>query len=328
MIMYSIFKYSFAACFAGFVLDMIFGDPQFAYHPIRLIGRLISLVEGLLYKKENSHPKQLFCGAVTVLAVCTISVLCALCVCVLCHKANVWLGFAAQSLICYFMLAAKSLKTESMRVYRALARGDEEKARYALSMIVGRDTAVLDKKGITKAAVETVAENLSDGVIAPLFYMMLGGCVLGVFYKAVNTLDSMIGYKNDKYLYFGRFAARLDDVMNFVPSRLSALMLICAAFFVGLNYKNAARIFFRDRGNHASPNSAQTEAACAGALGVRLAGDAYYFGKLCKKPFIGDDLREINEGDIVLANRLMYGAAVLTMGVFVLVRLALQGGIL
>ena len=206
-------------------------------------------------------------------------------------------------------------------MYDRLKEHDLPGARYAVSMIVGRDTKNLSEQGVTKAAVETVAENTSDGVIAPLFYLMIGGAPLGFFYKAVNTMDSMVGYKNDKYLYFGRFAAKMDDLFNYIPARLSAFFMILSAFCLGMDGKGALRIYLRDRRKHASPNSAQTEAVCAGALGVQLAGDAYYFGKLYHKETIGDPVREIEAEDIVRAGRLMDGTAVLTLIVLGLLRI-------
>ncbi len=217
---------------------------------------------------------------------------------------------AVDGVMCCFLLAARSLKRESMKVYRAAQCNDTEGARRAVSMIVGRDTAALDVEGIIKAAVETVAENASDGVIAPMLFAAVGGAPLGFLYKAINTMDSMVGYKNDKYINFGRAAARLDDFVNFIPSRISAVLMIFSSWLLRMDYKNAIRIFRRDRFNHASPNSAQTEAVCAGALGVRLAGDAYYFGRLYKKKFIGDDTRAVEAEDIRRANRLMYASAV------------------
>ena len=192
-----------------------------------------------------------------------------------------------ESFFCYQILAVKSLKVESDRVYRALKEEGLISGRKAVSMIVGRDTKELSEEGVTKAAVETVAENTSDGVIAPLFYMVIGGAVLGFAYKAVNTMDSMIGYKNDKYRYFGTAAARLDDAANFLPSRLAALLMIAASFLLGMDGPGAFRIYCRDRKNHKSPNAAQTESVMAGALGVELAGNAWYFGKLYEKPTIG-----------------------------------------
>ena len=201
-----------------------------------------------------------------------------------------------------------------MKVCRALKAGEVEAARRAVSMIVGRDTANLTAEGITKAAVETVAENASDGVIAPLCWMFVLGPVGGVFYKAVNTMDSMVGYRNEKYLYFGRAAARLDDLVNWIPARLTALFFVLAAYILpGLDGAGAWRIWRRDRRCHKSPNSAQGESACAGALGVQLAGDAWYFGVLHRKPTIGDDTRPVEPEDIVRVNRMMYAAFLLAL---------------
>lgn len=208
----------------------------------------------------------------------------------------------------YQILAVKCLKVESMKVYQCLKNGNLEQARKAVSMIVGRDTEHLDEEGVAKAAIETVAENTSDGVIAPMLYLAVGGPILGFLYKAVNTMDSMIGYKNDKYLYFGKAAAKLDDFVNFLPARISACLMIVASFFAGRHFsgKGAWTIYKRDRKKHTSPNSAQTEAVCAGALSIRLAGDASYFGKIVKKPYIGEAVRGVEYEDIKRANHLMY----------------------
>ena len=186
-------------------------------------------------------------------------------------------------------------------------------------------TQSLDEAGVTKAAVETVAENTSDGIIAPLFYMAIGGPVLMFFYKGVNTMDSMVGYKNEKYLNFGRYAAKLDDLLNYIPARISAWLMIAGARVLGFDSKNAVKIFKRDRYNHASPNSAQTEAVMAGALDVQLAGNAYYFGKLCEKPTIGDAIRPVEKKDIPRANQLLYVSAALGTGIFAVIRLGIQG---
>lgn len=233
-----------------------------------------------------------------------------------------WAGCVLEGWLTYRLLAARNLRDASMRVHRALQSGSLEDSRYAVSMIVGRDTTVLDETGVTKAAVETVAENTSDGVIAPMLYMALGGPVLGMMYKAVNTMDSMVGYRNDKYMDFGRAAARLDDGVNFIPARISGLLMVAAAFLLGFSERlhgsapiysgrRAFRIFLRDRRKHASPNAAHTEAACAGALGVQLAGNARYFGRMVEKPTLGEDLRPVVPADILRANRLMLGTAVL-----------------
>lgn len=298
----------------GFVLDQIFGDPQFLYHPVRLIGHLIAGMERILRALFGKTERGLLAGG-TLLAVmvCGITAFFSWAVLKVCMRISPVFFYMASAFACYQLLAVKSLKTESMKVYDALHDYGLPDARRAVSMIVGRDTERLDETGVVKAAVETVAENTSDGVIAPLFYMMLGGPVLGWVYKAVNTMDSMVGYKNEKYLYFGRAAARLDDIMNFIPARLSAMLMIAASFFLEMDWNNALRIFLRDRNNHASPNSAQTEAVCAGALRVQLAGDAWYFGKLYKKKTIGDDLRPVETEDIRRANRLLYGTAYLAV---------------
>ena len=235
-------------------------------------------------------------------------------------------GLVLETFMCYQIMATKCLKAESMKVCRALREGDVEKARKAVSMIVGRDTAVLSAEGITKAAVETVAENTSDGSIAPLCFLLLGGPVAGFAYKEVNTMDSMLGYKNEKYMYFGRAAARLDDVANFIPSRLAAWAMIAASRLCGLDAAGAYLIWKRDRFCHASPNSAQTESVCAGALGVALAGDAVYFGKTVKKPFIGDARRRVEAEDIVRANRLLYVSAGIIWLAGLLLRWTLCGG--
>lgn len=318
---------SLIACLIGFVLDLIFGDPNFGAHPIRLIGKLISSTEKMLRKIFPSD-KLKIAGFFLVLIVCGVSFGISALILYLSYNVNKYLGIGIEALICFFMLSAKSLKKESMKVYNHLSKGDVEGARKAVSMIVGRDTAVLDEKGIAKAAVETVAENLSDGVIAPLLYMFVGGGSLSVLYKAINTMDSMVAYKNENYIDFGFFAAKLDDIANFIPSRLSALLLVFSAFLGGKDYKKAFKIFKRDRFNHASPNSAQTESACAGALGIQLGGDAYYFGKLYKKKFIGDFVNEVNYRHIYDINRLMYISAFSCVFIFALVKGVLLGGVL
>lgn len=247
---------------------------------------------------------------------------CTVCDFVFAYRLNYFFGIAIESVICYFMLAAKALKQAGMSVYKPLKSGDVDGARKSVSMIVGRDTESLDDIGITKAAVETVAENTSDGVIAPLIYMAIGGGVLGCVYKAINTMDSMVGYKNDRYINFGRFAAKLDDIANYIPSRISAYLMIFASKIMGYNSRNAYRIFKRDSRNHASPNSAQTESVVAGALEIQLAGDAYYFGKLYKKPFIGDSIKPIKYDNIADSIKLMYMTSVISAVLFVGLKVA------
>lgn len=307
-------KFHILALILGFLLDLAFGDPRWLYHPIRLIGNLIAGAEkpfrAVFPKSEKG---ELAAGAFFAVFVVAVSTAVPALLLFLAAKLSIWLAFALEVFWSFQILAAKSLKTESMRVYEALKEGELEKARKAVSMIVGRDTERLTEEGVAKAAVETVAENSSDGVVAPLIFLAVGGPVLGFFYKSVNTLDSMVGYKNDRYLYFGRFSAKLDDVLNFIPARISGLLLVASSPLAGLDVKGAWRIFKRDRKNHASPNSAQTEAAAAGALGVQLAGDAWYFGKLYKKPTIGDALRPVGYEDIRRVNRLMYAAVCLAL---------------
>lgn len=240
------------------------------------------------------------------------------------YNFNFWLGFFIESFMCYQILATKSLKVESDRVYTALTKEGIEAGRKAVSMIVGRDTKDLTYEGVTKAAVETVAENTSDGIIAPMFYMMIGGAVLGFTYKAINTMDSMVGYKNEKYLYFGTAAAKLDDAANFIPARLSAYFMIAAAFLYKMDWREALRIYRRDRFNHKSPNAAQTEAVMAGALNVQLAGNAWYFGKLYEKPTIGDSIRPVEIQDIRRSHRLLYGTAAIGIFVFSILKLLIM----
>lgn len=312
--------YHIIAFIAGFVLDLLIGDPHFIPHPVRLIGSLISFLDKRLNSdvKYNSSENEANLtkykrGVLLVFTVIFATFAVSVIILVAAYSINLYAGVIVESVMTWQILATKCLRVESMRVYDALRTDGVEAGRRAVSMIVGRDTSVLDEAGVTRAAVETIAENTSDGVIAPMLYTAIGGPVLGFVYKAVNTMDSMLGYKNDKYMYFGRFAARLDDVVNFIPARISAYLMIGAAFIGGRQFdgKNAYRIFKRDRFNHASPNSAQTESVCAGALRVQLAGDAVYFGRLVKKKYIGDRLREIEFEDIKRANRLMYITAFL-----------------
>lgn len=309
----------------GFILDLCIGDPYDFPHPIRLIGKLISALE----QKIRSKMKNLKLGGlILVLIVLLLSTLFSLSILLLSYRIHPVLGIFTESILICYMLAARNLHDESMKVYNAVQTGDIERARKAVSMIVGRDTNVLDRDGIVRAAVETVAENTSDGVTAPLFYIALGGAAGAFFYKAANTMDSMIGYTNEKYAKIGRFAAKLDDFLNYIPSRLSALLMIAVCPILHFDGINAFRIWKRDRRNHASPNSAQTESACAGALHLRLAGDAWYFGELHKKTYIGDNDRAIEPQDIRRANRLMYGSSILMLLIVIIFRGIVFGGII
>lgn len=305
-------KYHMTAFFLGFLLDLLLGDPYWLPHPIRLIGNLIAALDRKLLgnpeESERNDRREFHRGIVLVVLVLLSVTVVTAALLLGGYALHPYIGLVLETIMTYQILAAKCLKVESMKVYACLKGGDLPAARKAVSMIVGRDTDVLDETGVARAAIETVAENTSDGVIAPMLYLALGGPVLGFFYKAVNTMDSMVGYKNDRYLYFGRAAAKLDDVVNFFPARISAYLMILSAFVGGSAYdgKRAFQIHRRDRRNHASPNSAQTESACAGALGIRLAGDASYFGKVVKKPYIGDAVRKVEFEDIKRINHLMY----------------------
>ena len=292
---------------AGFILDVLFGEIPLLVHPVQVIGILINKTEHFLRTHfHESNQKLVWLGSLLAIIVILCSVLFPSVVLYIAWRLNKLLFYTLQAWMFYRMLAIKSLKKESMKVYDALKNEGLVAARKAVGMIVGRDTEALTETQVIKATVETIAESTSDGVVAPMFYMGIGGAVALYAYKAVNTMDSMIGYKNDRYLYFGRFAAKLDDILNYLPARLAALFMIAASFLLNYDYKNAIKIHKRDKHNHSSPNSAQTESVCAGALGIQLAGNAYYFGKLHEKPTIGDNINEITHDDIIKANRLMY----------------------
>lgn len=309
-------KYHMIAFLMGFLLDQLLGDPYFLPHPVRLIGKLIFGTEQRLRRKNPGNDtdksrREFRQGVAMVLIVLVSVVIVSSFLLLAAYQIHPYVGMAVESLMTYQILAVKCLKVESMKVYHCLKESDLGRARTAVSMIVGRDTKCLNEEGVAKAAVETVAENTSDGVVAPMLYLAAGGPILGFLYKAVNTMDSMVGYKNEKYLYFGRAAAKLDDFVNFLPARISALLMIAASCLSGRDFsgKGAWNIYRRDRRKHASPNSAQTESVCAGALSIRLAGDASYFGKIVKKPYIGEELRKVEYEDIKRANRLMYVTA-------------------
>lgn len=312
-------------CLIGMILDWIFGDPVWLYHPVRIIGKWISFLEKILRKfagdQEGNEKKLLIAGGILWILVVLASAAVPMGILYLAEKISPCAAFVLECFWCYQLLAARSLGKESKKVYKKLMQDDLSGARLAVSMIVGRDTEQLTVEGVTKAAVETVAENTNDGVIAPLIYMLIGGPILGFVYKAVNTMDSMLGYKNEKYLYFGRVAAKMDDVAGFIPARISALLMILASCLLGMDGKNALWIWKRDRRKHASPNAAQTEAVCAGALQVQLAGDAWYFGKKHEKDTIGDPIRNIEPKDILRSEKLMIGTEVLTFLFFGGIRL-------
>ena len=310
-------EYTGIALMIGFLLDLLIGDPAWLYHPVVYMGKLIDYAEKRLRGLFPQSPRgQAAAGTMLVVVVCVVSVSVPLCLMALAFGIHKYLGAAVMCYMCFRMLAAKSLRQESMNVIHALQEGGLEEGRKAVSRIVGRDTQRLDEKGVIKAAVETVAENFSDGVAAPMFYMAIGGPALLYLYKGINTMDSMVGYKNEEYLYFGRAAAKLDDAANWIPSRLAAMALILASAVLRLDVRGSIRIWKRDRRNHTSPNAAQTESVVAGALGVQLAGSAYYFGELYEKPAIGDDNRPVVTEDIDRAGRMMYAGSFITAAVF------------
>lgn len=307
----------------GFLLDCALGDPKWLWHPVCAIGRLVSLTEKLLRRLFPKTPRgETAAGVLLWIIVCGLSFAVPFFLLRFLRGVNFWMGFAAETVMCYQIFARKCLTDAGAHVQRAL--GDSlEQGRTAVAMYVGRDTSALDEAGVIKATVETVAENLNDGVVAPMVFLLLGGAPLGFLYKAVNTLDSMVGYRNEKYEYLGKASAKLDDVFGFVPARLSAVCLIAGAGMLGYDSRNALRIYRRDRNQHKSPNAGQTEAACAGALHVQLGGDAVYFGKTVKKAALGDPGRPIAKADIGRACDLMTMASVLALLVCSLVRLTL-----
>ena len=308
----------------AFILDQIFGDPRNFPHPVVIIGKLISAMERFTRKViPKANKGELAAGAFTWLIVATLSFAVPFIALVLLAKVNVWAAFALNTFWSYQIFASKSLKEQSMLVYRYLEAEDLPNSRKYLSWIVGRDTSELDPEEITKAVVETVAENTSDGVTAPMLYMMILGAPLGMLYKAINTMDSMLGYKNDRYMYFGRIPAKIDDVANFIPARITGLLMCLTAPLIGLDGRNAYRIYKRDRLKHLSPNSGHLEAACAGAMHIMLGGDSYYFGKLVEKASLGDPDREVRITDIPGSIKMMYASSLAMLALLEVVRIVL-----
>ena len=323
----SLYGLTALSVFAGFGLDCLLGDPLSAAHPVVLMGKLISFLEKRLRARFPKTPQgERTAGLVMALCVPLVSAGAGFLLLYLAWRVHPWAYFAVSAFLCWQCFAARCLMTEAKKVVTCLETQGLAAGRRQVAMLVGRDTENLTEEQVIKAAVETVAENTSDGVVAPFFWMALFGAAGGLFYKAINTMDSMVGYKNDRYLHFGRAAAKLDDGANYIPARLSALAMIGAAFLLKLDGRGAWRVWRRDRRNHASPNSAQTESACAGALGVRLGGDASYFGQLYKKPTIGDPRRPIERADVHRARNLMYGTSGLLLAAYGL--LLLLGGAL
>ena len=300
----------------AYVLDLIFGDPQNIIHPVQIIGKMINIGEkSLLGKKYKSDRKYKFFAGM-ILNITIISLTYGITYLIHRTSENSIIFTVAEIYLMYTIFSINSLAREGNRVYNILKEGNIEKARKDLSYLVSRDTETMDEKMIIRSTMETISENTVDGIVAPMFYMFLGGLPLSMAYKAINTLDSMVGYKNEKYIDFGKFSAKLDDVANFIPARITGIFIILASMILGYNGKEAWRIFFRDRKNHSSPNSAHSEASVAGALGVQFGGRVSYFGKEVDKPTIGDKKKEFEIEDIKKNIKIMYATSFLSLVVF------------
>ena len=298
--------------FTAFIIDMIIGDPRTRFHPVVLIGNLISMLEKMLYNVDDSDKKKLFKGGILVAIVISVSYITGLLIVHITEMINLTMaGIFIEAFVLSFMISPKSLAEAGKEIYDLLIKEDILEARRKVSWIVGRDTDKLDEPEIVRAAVETIAENTVDGIISPLFFFLIGGLPLAIVYRAANTMDSMIGYKNDKYLYFGRIAARLDDVLNYIPARLTALLFIFSAVILRLDYKNAIAMMKRDANKHPSPNGGYAEATVAGALNIRLGGFNSYFGKKSFREYMGEPLEILSSRHILLTIRMMYTATIL-----------------
>ena len=303
----------FIKIWIAYVLDLIFGDPQNVVHPVQVIGKIISTGEKILLRKKYKF----LAGA--VLNIFTVSITYTL-MYLISKSVKISVFFMIIEIyLMYTIFSINSLAREGNRVYRILKEGDIEKARKDLSYLVSRDTEMMDEKMIIRSTMETISENTVDGIVAPMFYMFLGGMPLAMAYKAINTLDSMVGYKNEKYMEFGKFSAKVDDVANFIPARITGILIVLASMILGYNYKNSLKIFLRDRKNHSSPNSAHSEASVAGALGVQFGGKVSYFGKEIDKPTIGDKTKEFELEDIRKNIRIMYVTSFLSLVIFSLI---------
>ncbi|NOW22886.1 adenosylcobinamide-phosphate synthase [Clostridium butyricum] len=299
-------------------MDLLIGDPNNPFHPVRGIGLLASKLETIFRKllKNSLKIAGLIVWIITIILTFAITYG----IIFVCMKINKYLGIIVQGIIIYFCISAKGLVVEGYKVIKYLNEGNIEKSRKQLSYIVGRDTESLDSKGITRAVIETIAENMSDGVIAPILFAGIFGAAGSMAYKAVNTMDSMFGYKNEKYIKFGYFPAKLDDLFNYIPARVTGILIIISSFFLKRDYKNSFKIYKRDRYNHTSPNSAHPEAAMAGALDIQLGGANYYFGKIVEKPVIGDKIKEIEINDVKKTAEILYLSAVMGFILMVIIK--------
>lgn len=308
----------------AFILDIIFKDPRLLPHPVIFIGRLIKYSEIVLRKIfRRGIVAETIAGTLLVLFVVSVSFIIPYIILSIFYSINMVLGIVLEVFLCFQILSLGSLKEVAMKVYTELSTGNIIGARKQLNNLVGRDTEELEEKGVIKATIESVAENTNDGIVAPMFYILIGGASFGLLYKAVNTLDSMIGYKTKKYLYFGKVAARLDDILNIIPARITGLLYVLAALLSGLNYKQSYSTLIRDRWNHASPNSGYPESAISGALGIQLGGPVSYFGEMVDKKYIGEDMKEPNMEDIPKACMLMTIVSVFALIFMVLIKFAI-----
>ena len=308
----------------AYVLDLIFGDPQNIIHPVQIIGKMINIGEkSLLGKKYKSDRKYKFFAGM-ILNITVISLTYGITYLIPRTSENSIILTVAEIYLMYTVFSINSLAREGNRVYNILKEGNIERARKDLSYLVSRDTGTMDEKMIIRSTMETISENTVDGIVAPMLYMFLGGLPLSMTYKAINTFDSMVGYKNEKYMDFGKFSAKLDDVANFIPARITGILIVIGSIILGYDYKNSLKVFIRDRKNHSSPNSGHAEAGVAGALGVQFGGRVSYFGKEVDKPVIGDKIKDFELEDIKKNIKIMYVASFLSLIVFSVISLGIM----
>ena len=301
----------------AYILDLVFGDPQNIIHPVQIIGKMISLGEKILLKEKSGSRYKFFAGI--ILNIFVVSITYGL-TCLIYKSSKISGVFTLIEIyLMYTVFSVNSLAREGNRVYNILKEGNIEKARKDLSYLVSRDTETMDEKMIIRSTMETISENTVDGIVAPMFYIFLGGLPLAMTYKAINTLDSMVGYKNEKYMDFGKFSAKIDDVANFIPARITGILIVIGSIILGYDYKNSLKVFIRDRKNHSSPNSAHAEASVAGALGVQFGGRVSYFGKEVDKPVIGDKIKDFELEDIKKNIKIMYITSFLSLAIFSLI---------
>ena len=307
----------------AYVLDLIFGDPQNIIHPVQVIGKMISSGEKFLLGENSSLSRKYKFFAGMILNITVISLTYGITYLIHRTSENSIILTVAEIYLMYTVFSINSLAREGNRVYNILKEGNIERARKDLSYLVSRDTGTMDEKMIIRSTMETISENTVDGIVAPMLYMFLGGLPLSMTYKAINTFDSMVGYKNEKYMDFGKFSAKLDDVANFIPARITGILIVIASMILGYDYKNSLKIFIRDRKNHSSPNSGHAEAGVAGALGVQFGGRVSYFGKEVDKPVIGDKIKDFELEDIKKNIKIMYAASFLSLVMFSVISLGI-----